>query len=235
MFIYVIVCSKTLKIYIGQHKGKDLQHYLQQKLYEARNHLKVRSHLYAAMRKYPRKSWSIHPLVSDVQTRTELDELEKHYIRVLKTQHPDVGYNICDGGEGFTGPHTKAECQRISKRMKAQWAGGWQGMRGKKHTKEWKQHASARMNDRTISEETKHRISETLMGHKVAEETRQKQSAAKKVLVGEKNPFFGKHHLEESKRKNAEAHRGRKMSEETKRKMSEAQKARQAKIRLLNP
>jgi hypothetical protein len=115
MFVYVIVCSETLKIYIGQHKKESLTRYLQQKWWQAHHHLTARSHLYAAMRKYARDSWSIHPLVSDVRTRGELDELERHYIRALNTQHHDVGYNICDGGEGFTGPHSESARQKMSK------------------------------------------------------------------------------------------------------------------------
>ena len=118
MVIYVIVCSENLKVYIGQHTGADLQHYLQQKLYEARNRLKARSHLYAALRKHPRDTWSIHPLVSGIELRSDLDALERHYIRVLKTQHPEVGYNICDGGEGFTGPHTDEAKRKISEHHK---------------------------------------------------------------------------------------------------------------------
>lgn len=118
MFIYVIVCSETLKIYIGQHKGQSLAQYLRSKWYAAHHRLSARSRLYVAMRKYPRGSWSIHPLVSGVETRLELDGIEKHFIRVLKTQHPDVGYNICRGGEGFTGPHTAEALQKMSRSQK---------------------------------------------------------------------------------------------------------------------
>lgn len=116
MIVYVIVCSETLKIYIGQHSGPDLQKYLAKKWYAA-HHFGVRSHLYAAMRKYPRESWSIHPLVVGIETKPELDETERLLIYALKTQHPDVGYNICDGGEGFTGPHTEEWKQKTSARQ----------------------------------------------------------------------------------------------------------------------
>jgi group I intron endonuclease len=115
LFIYVIVCDESLKLYVGQHKGRDLRQYLRSKWYAAHHRLSDRSRLYAALRKYPRESWSIHPLVSGVETRPELDELEKYFIRVLKTQHSDVGYNICRGGEGFTGPHTEKSRQKMSR------------------------------------------------------------------------------------------------------------------------
>lgn len=102
MFVYVIVCSESGKLYIGQHKGNNLQKYLQTKFSDARQEGRSegRSHLYRAMRKHPRETWSIWPLVSGIESKSEMDELEKHFIHVLKAQHPDVGYNICDGGEG---------------------------------------------------------------------------------------------------------------------------------------
>lgn len=119
MVIYVIVCSENLKIYVGQHKREDdLLHYMQQKMYEARKYLSRRSHLYAAMRKYPRDSWSIHPLVSGIEDKKELDETEQLLIYALKSQHPDIGYNICDGGEGFRGPHSEETKRKISEEHK---------------------------------------------------------------------------------------------------------------------
>jgi GIY-YIG catalytic domain len=118
MYVYVIVNSETLKIYIGQHKGKNLRQYLQQKQHEARSYLKRRSRLYASMRKHPKEIWSIHPLIADLQTREECDYWERLLIKTLNTQHSDVGYNICRGGEGFTGPHTEAWKQEQSQRSK---------------------------------------------------------------------------------------------------------------------
>ena len=61
MFIYVLVCKESLKLYVGQHKGESLQRYLQQKDWQAHHYSGKRSHLYAAMRKHPRETWSIWP------------------------------------------------------------------------------------------------------------------------------------------------------------------------------
>lgn len=116
MFIYAIVNSETLKVYIGQHKGNNLRQYLQQKLSEARRQFSERSKLYASMRNHPRECWSIWPLISGVESKAELDALEKHFIRVLKTQHDSVGYNICAGGGGTFGAKHKPEDMR---RMRA--------------------------------------------------------------------------------------------------------------------
>jgi len=107
MFVYMIVNSATGKCYIGQHKGTNLQHYLQQKFYEAIHRPKSQSHLYASMRKYGRESFSIHPLLTEIASREALDAWEQVLIEVFDTRNPDIGYNICKGGEGFTGKHTE--------------------------------------------------------------------------------------------------------------------------------
>jgi hypothetical protein len=114
MFVYVIVCSESLKLYVGQHKGPDLGKYFAQKWFDAHRYSGKRSHLYAALRKHPRESWSIHPLISGIEDKKELDEWERMLIYALKSQHPDVGYNICDGGEGHTGPCSEEAKRKIS-------------------------------------------------------------------------------------------------------------------------
>jgi len=72
------------------------------------------------MRKHPRETWSIHPLVSGIQTRAELDETEKLLIYALKAQHPDIGYNLCDGGEGFSGQQSPRAKALISASLREQ-------------------------------------------------------------------------------------------------------------------
>lgn len=119
MFIYLIVNHVTGKYYVGQHKGNSLKQYLQQKLYEANKRLKARSHLYASMRKHGREAFSIHALLSDIQTKEELDQKEKEFIEFLRSRDPEYGYNICKGGEGFTGPHTAEWKQTRSKLLKS--------------------------------------------------------------------------------------------------------------------
>lgn len=89
---------------------------------------------------------------------------------------------------------------------------------------------------KTVTDETRRKLSETLKGHTVSEETRRKMSEAKKgrarsdetrrkiseSLKGENNPFFGQHHSEESRKKMSEAKKGKHSTEETKQKISEA-------------
>jgi hypothetical protein len=72
-----------------------------------------------------------------------------------------------------------------------------------------------------FSEETKRKQSEARKGKKHSEETKRKMREAKSV---EKNPNYGKTHSEETKRKQSDAKKGKKRTEESKRKQSEARK-----------
>jgi hypothetical protein len=74
------------------------------------------------MRKHPKEVWSIHALLSDVQTRVELDAYERDFISFLKSQDSEYGYNICRGGEGFSGPHRPESKAKVTKALKKRWA-----------------------------------------------------------------------------------------------------------------
>ena len=122
MFIYLIVNRETGKYYVGQHKGDNLKKYLQQKFHHAQRGISSQSRLYRSMRAHPDPLvWSIHALRAGIQTRTELDETERDFITFLKAQNPEYGYNICRGGEGFTGPHSKASRKKTSESLKKAW------------------------------------------------------------------------------------------------------------------
>ena len=96
-------------------------------------------------------------------------------------------------------------------------AGEKNGMYGKKHTPEAIQKMKKYRQMRVISDDTKRKISEALLGRIVTDETRQKISDAHKGkknseeskqkqsqtmkgrYTGEKNPFYGKQHTKESR------------------------------------
>ena len=119
MFIYLIVNHTTGKYYVGQHKGNNLKKYLQDKFAAAKRKTSGTSRLFNAMREHTDHAiWSIHALLSDIQTRPELDAIEKDFISFLRSQDPEYGYNICRGGEGFTGPHTEQWKEKMRVRMK---------------------------------------------------------------------------------------------------------------------
>ncbi len=121
MFIYLIVNHITGKYYVGQHKGADLKKYFQRKFSDAR-HDKGSSYLFRSMRKHPLPcDWSIHALLSDVQTKAELDQYEKDFIVFLRSRDHEYGYNICKGGEGHTGPHTETTRLKIIENTRRMW------------------------------------------------------------------------------------------------------------------
>jgi len=152
MYVYVIRNSATGKVYIGQHKGTDLRKYLQIKFGQARYELKRKgkgggSHLFASMRKHPKEVWSIEPLIEGIETRENLDRLERLLIALYDTQNPEIGYNICRGGEGFTGPHSPVAKAKVTAALKERWA-----------QPGFKEHWSTIMTGRDVSSETVEKI-----------------------------------------------------------------------------
>jgi group I intron endonuclease len=121
MFVYLIVNDVNWKIYVGKTKNSNLRQYLQQKYHEAEHYISRRSHLFASIRKYGREHFRIYPLFQG-QTNEEICDHEKLLIKALAAQNSEIGYNICRGGEGFTGPHSLAARQKMKKRA-AYWTG----------------------------------------------------------------------------------------------------------------
>lgn len=220
MFVYVIVCNESMKLYVGQHSRSDLPKYLRKKFSDATSRREVMPHLYRAMQKYPQESWSIWPLVSGVETRAELDELEKHFIRVLNARHPDIGYNIGEGGG----------CSSFESRKGHVTAGSF------------KPGHKVRLGVK-LSEETKRKIGESnkkhpsiWIGRKHSEETKQKMCKVQTARFAKiPKPVREYIRSEEARRKMSESHKGqpgfwtgKKLSESAKKNMSEAQKRRWA-------
>lgn len=217
MFIYVITNSATGKIYIGQHKGNNLKKYLQTKLSDAAKFRGGRSRLYNSMRKHPKEVWSIEPLISDIQTKEELDRWERIYIALFDTRNPEVGYNICKGGEGFTGPFTVEHRAKLSSSIRTAWANDSQRKRnqsirltGVPRTLDVRTRISKSNTGKTQSVETRAKLREARLqqpdprlGTTHSETTKQRISEAK---MGTPSAFKGRHHTDEAKEKNRQAH-----------------------------
>lgn len=203
MFIYLIVNQVTGKYYVGQHKGNNLKKYLQTKLSDAKHRRASSSHLFNSMRKNPDPSvWSIHALLSDVQTRTELDQHERDFIAFLKSQDPDYGYNICRGGEGFTGPHSEEAKQKTREGTKLWWTSEQKVIQSKISKAWWTPERRAANAERMKNQHYALGQIGPNRGKKFSEEYRQKLSTAHSGQV----PWNrGKTHSEETRFKMSQA------------------------------
>jgi group I intron endonuclease len=88
-----------------------------------------------------------------------------------------------------------------------------------KHSEESKQKMSKSLKGRKLTEETRQKLSEIrkgenhpMYGKHPTEEARQKMSESHKGLqAGENNPMYGKHHSEESKQKMSDSRKGKRV------------------------
>lgn len=198
MFVYVIVNDLNWKIYIGKTTRPNLRQYLQQKVYEANHYISRRSHLYAAIRKYGREHFHIYPLISGLQTNDELSHWERVLIKALAARNPEVGYNICQGGEGFTGQHSPETRQKISAASREMW-----------QRPETRKSIVSKMEGRPVSPkviamlqarrgtkaspQTIEKLRNSHIGLVRSEASRKKQSLS---VTGAGNHFYGKTHSE---------------------------------------
>jgi len=173
--IYRIENIENENFYIGQTYKTLSQRFTNHKCEAKRG--KVDGPLYRAMRKYDVEMF----IIEDIETRefeTKKDakdwmnEREIHYITTLKP-----AYNAAPGGLGHTGvPWTEERRARFKERM----SGINNPNFGKSLSDETKQKLSNALKGRVISEETRIKTSQTMKGIPKTEETRQKMSEASK-------------------------------------------------------
>ena len=114
-------------------------------------------HFYRAIQKYGWDAFK-HEIVAEGLTREEACALEESLIAEYHTQDYNFGYNITSGGE--SNRHAQSSKDKISKANK-----------GRVHTEETKRKwskmrmgHSSKLKGRTLSEEHKRKISESLQG-----------------------------------------------------------------------
>lgn len=101
MIVYCSVCGANGKLYVGKTEGP-LEARMAEHMRASRSNTRIgNSVFHRAIKKYGPEAFSTIVL-GTAGTSEELAELEKHFIRVLKTRTPH-GYNLTEGGEGLVG------------------------------------------------------------------------------------------------------------------------------------
>ncbi len=193
--IYLITNLLNLKQYVGITKFSIEKRFLQ--------HTKKGFLLTEAIQKYGKDKFSIK-LIEKVESSGRAYELEKYYIQKYNTKAPN-GYNLTNGGDGIFGWEVTEEYrQECSIRAKQLHNEQKVGMYGKKHTEETKKKMSDSLKGnknclgRTLSEETKSKISSSHKDKVLSDSTKKKISENHHNVSGEKNPTYGKKHSPET-------------------------------------
>ena len=121
MYVYAITNRVNGQVYVGQHDG-DLQRYLTLNGHRARSITRCNDKplLYRAIRKHGVDSFVIHPLVQPVD-KSQANQLERFFIRMLDVRNPEIGYNLAEGGDGGATRWGKHKPESIEKmRLAAQ-------------------------------------------------------------------------------------------------------------------
>jgi group I intron endonuclease len=154
MIIYKTENKTNGKIYVGQDSHNNL------------NYFGSGKYIYSAIKKHGKENFT-KEIIDSAETKDELNEKEKYWIKFYNCKDPN-GYNLTDGGEGFDlGENNIAKRPEIRQKI-----------RNKRAlqiiTNETKKKISESLKGKSISEETKEKIRNTLIGHDVSEETKEK-------------------------------------------------------------
>lgn len=193
MLVYLIVNTDNGKVYVGQTIGHLYDRWKQHRFLarQGRKH-----HLYSAMREKPSAFKII--LIAKTESQEALDNIEKLYVILFRSDNREFGYNLLPGGNGRS--HSEETRRQLSESHKGK----------SHHTQEWREELSRRMKGNKFGYLAKGKP--TRRGPH-SEEHKENQRAgqirrfsdpnqrAKQALV-----WKGRKHTEESKNKMREAH-----------------------------
>lgn len=189
---YTIYCHRNKynnKVYIGQTCRK----YLNQRWGKNGEGYSYNTHFWRAIQKYGWDNFE-HTIIAKDLSKEEADELEKYYIQKYNSTDSEYGYNRSIGGQHIVTDAAR-EKMSIAHKGKPAWNKG-----------------------KSISEETKQKISNTLTGSHLSEETRQKISKSNigkhsnKGCIPWNKGMRGEYHVEfteSHKQKLSEANKGK--------------------------
>ncbi|PFH91389.1 GIY-YIG nuclease family protein [Bacillus sp. AFS088145] len=155
-----------------------------------------------------------HVIVKENLSFEEACELVKHYIKTLRLQEKEFGYNIAEGGNGGRiyqehpkGMKGKSQTENqinamreLRKNFNPMEGIRWdvdmphpRGFKGRKQSEHQKLVASQTHTGKIVTEEIRKKLSEALQGRVFSEETRKKMSdSLKGTRTGVDNPFARK-------------------------------------------
>jgi len=181
MFIYLITNDVNASSYVGLHSGNNLRERWLKHLRDSRKGLQ--GAIYRAMRKHGVEKFHIASVWSGHVPIGRLKELERYFIRSFQTRAPN-GYNLTDGGDGFTGGVHSSE----TKLKMSQSAKGKRNALGCKRSEAFKLRVSRfhrGRKRRPMSAEQRQRISNFHRGRKQNPETVRKRNEAVKKAWAE--------------------------------------------------
>lgn len=143
--------------------------------------------VYRAILKYGWDAISHQVLLSGM-TKEEAEEMEMEFISAFKSNDPEYGYNVANGGNCY-GTHSEATKRKIA-----------EANTGRICSEETRKKISIGNSGKTISKEQREKISQSLKGRVFTQEHRDRIGAAKKGFT----------FSEESKKKVSESRKGQK-------------------------
>ena len=218
--VYFIKNKITGKFYVGHSINIEKRFIRHKRDLTNGNHHCI--YLQRAWDKYGKDNFEfiIH---KECETKEESIELEQYFIDNFKEKLYNTSNEANLGGDLLTGnprreeiiaKRTKTQKELLSKmsaeerKLKLGKPGKKNGMYGRTHTPEVRQKLSEINKGNTPI--TKGLNYEEYMSKEKAKELKQKLSENAKQRIGEKNPFYGKHHSEETKEKLRQVNLGKK-------------------------
>ena len=130
MIVYLLLNTVNNKSYVGQTRSKLLSQRWNKSLNRS-----VNPHFRRAVQKYGPASFT-REILAHCSTRAELDNLERLWISILRSDDGRFGYNIMPGGIGAE--HTSESRRKISIARKLYWTKTRRQAHAKKIRQLWK-------------------------------------------------------------------------------------------------
>lgn len=225
-YIYKITNKINGKIYIGSAIDMDQREHSH--CSDLRCHRHHNSHLQNAFNKYGEDAFEFSSKKVDVENETALRLLEERYINYC--WNSGKLYNLSKKGKGGDlisyHPKNKEIRKKISEASKRMYASmseeqkrlrseNTKGEKNPNYGNKWTEEQRKKLSDfrkeysKTHIHPQKGKTFEMQFGEEYAVKLKKELSEQAKLRMGDKNPFYGRHHSEETKQKIREKHLGK--------------------------